>query len=68
MTGGSVLKLQASGYTDIGTERVFTVLMDATTEEQALLDVISRTPTNPSRVDVALARISIDQIESTQGG
>ncbi|WP_426573837.1 hypothetical protein [Aquihabitans sp. McL0605] len=68
MADGSVLLLWASGYTDVGSERVFTVLMEATAEEQALLDVISRTPAGPPRVDVALARIPIAQIESTRGG
>jgi hypothetical protein len=44
MANGSALVIRASGYTDIESERVFTALVDATTEEQASLDVISRTP------------------------
>lgn len=68
MSDDSVLVVSASGYTDVGTDRVFTVLVDASIEEQASLEVISRTPNDPRRADVVLVRIPIAQIKSTVGG
>jgi hypothetical protein len=65
---GSRIVIWADGYSEADDDLVFGALVDAPPEEQAALDVISRTPSNPARVVVALAcfpRSAVETIRST---
>jgi hypothetical protein len=47
---------------------VFSVLVDATKQEQELLDVTGHTPTNPDRVIITVARFPTQAIDNPRGG
>ena len=55
-TDGTVITVWADSYSEDGGEIVFAALADASAQEQEELDVVGRTPSNPARVVVALAR------------
>ncbi len=57
MRNRTVLTLWADGYSVIGDEHVFSVLMDASKAERSGLDIVARTPSNPKRVSAVLARV-----------
>jgi hypothetical protein len=58
LADGAVATIWADGYSTPGDEYVFSSLARCTEEEQALLDIVGRTPSDPSKVIVAILRIS----------
>jgi hypothetical protein len=61
---GSVGTIWATGFSIEAEEYVFAGLMDASPEEQADVDILGRTPTNPLRVDVMVARLPLALVDS----
>ena len=57
MTDGSDIEVWADGYSEEAGDFVFSVLVDATAEEQHQLEVTGRTPTRPERVIVTVCRL-----------
>jgi hypothetical protein len=59
LTSGADVIVWADAYSQEGPEYVFGSLVDATAEEQQYdgLQVTARTPANPQRVEIAVARI-----------
>jgi hypothetical protein len=68
MRSGSVLEVWADGYTEVGDDLVFGVLATVTAEQQPGLRIISRTPSDESRVVVELARVPRVEVEQINGG
>lgn len=57
MTDGSDIEVWADGFSEEAGDFVFSVLVDATTEEQQQLEVTGQTPTRPERVIVTVCRL-----------
>jgi hypothetical protein len=53
----------ADGYMEVGDDLVFGALVDATADEQADLDATNRTPSNPLRVAITIARFPRSAVE-----
>ena len=62
MADGTAIEVWSDGYSEVGECFVFGALVDATPEEQAVLDVTNRTPSNPLRVIIALARFPVSAV------
>lgn len=60
---GTVVELWADGYSIEAGTYVFSLLVRASPEDQAELDVTARTPSDPDRVGVAVARISLAAVQ-----
>ncbi|MDH6706846.1 hypothetical protein P3T27_003573 [Kitasatospora sp. MAA19] len=56
LDGGVLIELWADGYGVEDGAYLFSVLARATQEEQRQVDVVARTPADPQRVGVAVAR------------
>ena len=65
---GHTLVVWADSYRQTDAEYVFGALADGTASEQAALDIDARTPTDPSKIVVVLARIPSDLVETISGG
>ncbi|MFJ4592872.1 MULTISPECIES: hypothetical protein [unclassified Kitasatospora] len=59
LDGGAVVELWADGYGVEGGAYVFSVLARATVAEQGQVDVVARTPADPTRVGVTVARVPV---------
>lgn len=59
LADGSVIEIWADGYSEEDGVVVFSVLVDATAEEQQVLEVTGRTPSRPERVIITVARIPV---------
>ncbi|MBV1851786.1 hypothetical protein KUA19_16705 [Catellatospora sp. NEAU-YM18] len=57
LRSGAVIDLAADGYTDVDGNLIFTILVDASLEEQAEMVITWRVPSNPTTVGVLVARI-----------
>lgn len=57
LIGGQTMTVWADGYSRHPGELVFSVLADVHPDDQAALDITGRTPTNPRRVIVSVARV-----------
>ena len=66
LASGAELVLWADGYTQRGAEYVFGVLVDASNEEQESdsVEILARTPSNPARVELCVARIPVAAVAS----
>jgi hypothetical protein len=64
LVSGAEIALWADGFEEVAGEYVFGNLVDATPDEQTLphVEVTNRTPSNPARVVVTVARIPIDAV------
>jgi hypothetical protein len=65
---GTNLTLYADGYSVGGGEHIFSVLLTASASIQEGLDIVGRTPSDPERVMVALARIPSTAVTSVRSG
>lgn len=63
LTGGGLVHVWADGYSIDGGCYVFDVLATASLEYQAGVAVTAKTPTDPERVCVAVARIPASAVE-----
>ena len=61
---GHTVQVWADGYTEEADSFVFSALVDATETEQANLDITARTPSNPERVIIVIARFPTDSVDS----
>jgi hypothetical protein len=68
LVGGQTLEVWADGYSETEGWYEFTVLADAEESEQQQLEIASRTPSNPLRVLVTVARIPHEIVASIRGG
>lgn len=69
--GGSVAQVWANALTQPTADEdryVFCVLMDASREEQWNLDITARTPSDPQRVEVCVARFPAPAVVSVVSG
>ena len=69
LQAGNTVEVWADGYQELDGDYVFGVLVDA--EEASdidSLDIAGRTPSNPLRVIVALARFRIDDVAEITSG
>lgn len=66
LASGAELILWADGYARRGTEYVFGVLVDANDDEQESdsVEILTRTPSNPLRVELCVARIPMTAVAS----
>ena len=60
---GEVIEVWADSVSEEDGYFVFSILVDATPEEQADVDVTGRTPTNPKRVIMTVARFPAATID-----
>ena len=67
LPGGQTVEVWADGVSEEEGFFVFSILVDATVEEQQLLDVTGRTPSNVARVQVTVARFPVSSIEDPRG-
>jgi hypothetical protein len=68
MKDGTQVEVWSDGYSEVDDDFIFGALVDASPEEQSALDVTSRTPSNPLRVVIAVARFpssAVQKIRST---
>ncbi len=68
MKSGAVVEIWADGYSQTDTHTVFGVLAHASAEEQSALRIAARTPGDPDRVVVELARFTSGDVEKIRGG
>ena len=61
---GAIIHAWASSYTETDDDYVFGVLVVASNEEQEHLDVTARSPSDPSRVEIALLRLPVELVAS----
>lgn len=56
---GTRLAIWADGFSEVHGEYVFSVLVDREPDEPGLaaVEIVARTPSNPNRVDIVVARI-----------
>jgi hypothetical protein len=59
---GAVIEVWADGYQEIGAHYVFGVLATTTDPPHDGMLITGRTPSDPSRVVIALSRIPIDAV------
>ena len=64
-TSGDEISIWADGYSTQDDDLVFGVLVRATVQEQARLPITGRTPSDPERVVIELARLSRAMVTST---
>lgn len=57
LVGGQTMSIWACGYSRHPGELVFSVLADVEPADQESLQITGRSPTNPLRVDVIVARV-----------
>jgi hypothetical protein len=62
LQSGALIELWADAYATEQEAYVFSTLVRATAAEQAELDVTARTPADPSRIGIAVARIRLDEV------
>lgn len=62
LASGSVVEVWADGYQELDGYLVFTTLVDAERQPEDSILVVARTPTNPLRLDVAVARFRTDDV------
>ncbi|MET8545102.1 hypothetical protein ABZW03_31325 [Kitasatospora sp. NPDC004799] len=62
LQSGALIELWADGYTEDEGAYLFSLLVRATEAEQAELDVTARTPADPSRVAITVARIPLSEV------
>ena len=65
---GETIEVWADSYHEEDGYFVFSVLVDATLDEQTGLDITGRTPSNPERVIATVARIPATTIQRPHGG
>ncbi|GAA1846871.1 hypothetical protein [Asanoa iriomotensis] len=65
---GEIIELAADGYSRTDGDLLFSILVDATVAEQADVRVIGRTPTDPERVIILVARIPERAVAEIHGG
>jgi len=68
ITGGRVVEVWADGYQEIDGAYVFGVLVDAEPDEIEHLLVTGRTPSDPTRAIIGLARFPVELVEDIHGG
>lgn len=68
LAGDRTLEVSADGYRETGGWYEFTVLADAEASEQQQLEIVGRTPSNPRRVLVTVARVPQEIVTSIRGG
>ncbi|WP_214109713.1 hypothetical protein [Acrocarpospora catenulata] len=59
---GSVIELAADCYSEADGDLLFSILVDATPEEQSQMVVEGRTPYDPARVIVLVAKIPVAEV------
>ncbi|MFD8594992.1 hypothetical protein ACFV1L_08320 [Kitasatospora sp. NPDC059646] len=64
LQSGALIELWADAYTTDEGAYVFSALVRATEAEQAELDVTARTPADPSRVAIAVARVPLTEVKN----
>jgi hypothetical protein len=62
LIGGALSRLLADGYSEADGAGVFSVLVDAEESEQEHLEIAGRTPSNPHRVLIVVARFPVDTV------
>jgi hypothetical protein len=62
LTSGSIVDVWADGFEALEGYFVFTALVDAERTPDESILVVNRTPTNPLRLDVALARFPVTEV------
>ncbi|GAB3740833.1 hypothetical protein [Microlunatus parietis] len=68
LKNGSSVLLLADMHGETSTHHLFSILVDATKEEQERLHLEGTTPTNPERVLVSVAAFALDDVEDIQSG
>ena len=68
LVDGETLEVWADGYSETEGWYEFTVLVDADASEQEQLEIVGRTPSNPGRVLVTVARVPQQIVTSIRGG
>ena len=68
LIGGQNVEIWADGYSEADGWYEFTVLADAEDSEQQQLEIAGRTPSNPRRVLVTVARVPQEIVASIRGG
>lgn len=63
LTGGALMHVWADGYSIVRGHYVFDVLATASVAYQAEVEVTVRTPADPERVCIAVARIPVGAVE-----
>lgn len=68
LVGGQTLEIWADAYSETEGWYEFCVLADAEEVEQSGLEITGRTPSNPRRVIVTVARVPQELVSSIRGG
>jgi len=68
LTSGSVLRVWADGYQEIDGHYTFGILIDAEHDLSDTALVTNRTPSDPERVVVSVARIPVAAVKEISGG
>jgi len=68
LKSGNTIELLADRFSQVDDEVRFSVLAEATNEEQAAVCVLGRTPSQPERVDILVAKIPQAEVAQIEGG
>jgi hypothetical protein len=68
LRSGAVVELAADGYTEQDGHALFSVLANATADEQRQVRVLGRSPAVPSRVNVLVAKIPSSEVAGIASG
>jgi hypothetical protein len=69
LTTGTTVEVWADGFQELDGFYVFGVLVDVDSEpDRTSVLVLNRTPANPARVIIALARFPVSAVAEIQGG
>jgi len=63
LVNGSVVEVWADGYSEVEGTLVFSILVDATTDEQQVLEVTGPSPSRPERVIITVARFPMVTVQ-----
>jgi hypothetical protein len=63
LVNGSVVEVWADGYSEVEGTLVFSILVDATPDEQQVLEVTGPSPSRPERVIITVARFPMVTVQ-----
>jgi len=68
LKSGAVIQIAADAYTEEAGHALFSVLADATAEEQQAIKVLAAPPAGGRRVDFLVAKVPSNEVASVAGG